>query len=77
MTQPLQFCEIWQKMNGPRIRANGVPGPDHSEPAREVRTMADTSQYSDSAQSGKTEQPENWKPIGQLARALVERAAKK
>jgi hypothetical protein len=39
---------------------------------------ANGEKYSDSAQSGKTEQPANtWKPIGDLARALVERAAKK
>lgn len=40
--------------------------------------MADVSQYSDSAHPGKTEPKANtWKPLGDLARALVERAAQK
>lgn len=35
--------------------------------------MADTSQYSDSAHAGKSEQPVNtWKSLGDLARALAE-----
>ena len=74
----LQFCEQWRKMNGPDERGKRSPGPDHSEPVREVRTMADVSQYSDSAQSGNPEPTANtWKPLGDLARALVERAAQK
>ncbi len=38
--------------------------------------MADTSQYPDSGTANKSEQPANWKPIGILARALAEKAAK-
>lgn len=36
--------------------------------------MADTSQYSDSARLEKPEQTGSWKPIGDLARRLVEKA---
>lgn len=58
--------------SGPEGATNTRPGPDHSEPDKEVRTMADGSQYSDSAPSGKIEQtPNNWKRLGDLARALV------
>lgn len=62
--------------SGPGSATNAHPGPDHSEPYTEVRTMADTSQYPDSGTANKSEQPANWKPIGILARALAERAAK-
>lgn len=39
--------------------------------------MPDASQYSDLAQKGKEEQSSNWKPIGTLARTLVEKAVAK
>ena len=78
MTNPLQFCEKWRKMNGPEKRGKRSPGPNHSEPVREVRQMADASQYSDSAPTGKSEPNQNtWKSLGDLARALVEMAAGK
>jgi hypothetical protein len=78
MTKPLQFCEKWRKMNGPEKRGKRFPGPEQRQPVEEVATMPNCADYSDSAPSGKTEQPANtWKPIGDLARALVERAAKK
>lgn len=78
MTNPLQFNAKYRKISGPGILAKGRPGPDHSEPVREVRTMADTSQYSDSTSQNKTERPANtWRAIGELARAAVEKAVAK
>ena len=76
MTKPLQFCEEWRKMNGPRIRANGIPGPDHKRSDEETATMADISQYTDSTLSDNREQQGNWRSLADLARTLIERAAK-
>jgi hypothetical protein len=74
----LQLRRNKLKMNGLGVATNEHPSPNHSEPVREVRQMADASQYSDSAPTGKTEQDSNtWKSLGDLARALVERAAGK
>lgn len=65
------------KMSGPGGASNAQPGPEQREPVREVHTMPDDSQYNDSAPKGKEEQSSNWKPVGILARALVEKAVAK
>lgn len=65
------------KMSGPGGATNATPGPEQREPVREVHTMPDDSQYTESAPKGKIEQNSNWKPIGTLARALVEKAVAK
>ncbi len=74
----LQKTFKWRKMNGPQQVVEHPRGPNHGDLSEEIATMADSSQYNESARLGKTEQPANtWKPIGDLARALVEGAAKK
>ena len=78
MTKPLQFCEKWQKMSGPGDACNVRPGPDRQRTVGGSAMPANGDEYSDSARSGKTEQPANtWKSLGDLARALAEGVAKK
>jgi hypothetical protein len=55
---------------------NTAPGPTIANLQERSEPMADTSQYPDSGTANKSEQPANWKPIGILARALAEKAAK-
>ena len=43
-------------MNGPGGATNARPGPDHRRSVKETATMADISQYSDSAPFGNPEQ---------------------
>lgn len=64
------------KMNGPGECYQHRPGPTIANLQERSEPMADTSQYPDSGTANKSEQPANWKPIGILARALAEKAAK-
>lgn len=47
------------------------------DPDKEDRAMAADSQYSDSARADNPPKSENWKSIGDLARALAEKAGSK
>ena len=53
---------------------NTIPALEHSEPSQEVRHMSHYGHYGDSHPQDKTEQFDNWKSIGELARRLVENA---
>lgn len=62
------------KMSGPESATNTTPALTTENLIKRSEPMADTSQYPDSGTPSKPEQNESWKPIGYLARRLVEKA---
>lgn len=53
------------------------PGPEHSQPVREVHTMPADGQYSDSASPRKTDDKGDWKPLSELVRQIVKNVTDK
>lgn len=73
MTQErLQTQRVTGKIERPDTVLVTPSGPNHSDPEKEDRPMADYGQYTDSAQADNPEQFGNWKSIGDLARKIVE-----
>ena len=72
MSKKQLFCQrLRAKIERPDTVLETLSGPNHSEPFTEAQTMADGSQYTDSAQADNPEQSDNWKSIGELARRIV------
>lgn len=71
MSKSLQIMAEYAKNETGRNAASTASGPHHSEPDKEVRQMADASQYSDSIALINQEHSDNWKPIGVVVARLI------
>lgn len=71
MSKPLQLMAEYAKNEAGRNAASTASGPNHSEPEKEVRQMADESQYSDSIALINQEHSDNWQPIGVVVARLI------